>query len=49
MYLVDDWFVLKCIQDPNSANTYKSYAFLLPGFDEMSFPFIAVCGRFHIS
>ena len=49
IYLVVDWRVVKCIFDPITANTYKTYAFLLPGFDENSFPFIAVCGRYHIS
>ena len=44
MYLVHDWFVVKCILDPISANTYKTSTFPLPGFDEVSFPFIAVCG-----
>ena len=44
MYLVVDWCVVKCIFDPITANTYKTYAFHLPGFDEKSFPFIAVCG-----
>ena len=49
MYLVDDWFVLKCIHDPITENTYKNFAFPLPGFNEVSFPFIAVCGKCHIS
>ena len=49
MYLVVDWCVVKCIFDPITANTYKTYAFLLPGFNEESFPFIAVCGQYHIS
>jgi len=49
MYLVENWFVIKCIHDPKTANTAKNYAFLLPGFDEVSFPFIAVCGKYHIS
>ena len=44
MYLIVDWCVVKCIHDPITANTYKTYAFPLPGFDEKSFPFIAVCG-----
>ena len=49
MYLVIDWIVTKCIHDPNTANTQKSYAFLLPKFSEAYFPFIAVCGKYHIS
>jgi len=49
MYLVDDWIVVKCIHDPITANINKSNAFTLPGFDEVSFPFIAICGNHHIS
>ena len=49
MYLVDDWCVVKCITDSFTANIFKIDAFPLPGFDEISFPFIAVCGYHHIS
>ena len=45
MYLVVNWCVVKCIFDPITANVYKTYAFTLPGFNEESFPFIAVCGK----
>lgn len=44
MYLVDDWCVIKCIFDSVSANTQKTFSFTLPGFNEVSFPFIAVSG-----
>ena len=44
MYLVVDWCVVKCIFDPISANINKIYAFSLPEFDEVSFPFIVLCG-----
>ena len=49
MYLVEDWCVIKCIHEPKTANIFKIEAFTLPGFDEESFPFIAVCGYHHIS
>lgn len=49
MYLLDNWYVVKCIFDPISANNYKTYAFPLPEFNEASFPFIAICGQYHIS
>ena len=45
MYLVEDWLNVRVIFDPNLANTFKTQAMLLPGFDEQTFPFIAVTGR----
>ena len=42
--IIVDWIVTKCILDPNTTNISKSYVFLLPGFDQIKFPFIAVCG-----
>ena len=44
MLLIDDWINVKRIQDSNSTNIDKTFAFLLPDFDEENFPFIAVCG-----
>ena len=44
MYLVEDWQSVRVIFDPNLANTFKTQAMLLPGFDEQTFPFIAVTG-----
>ena len=49
MYLIDNWTVAKIIEDPNPANTYKNYAFLMPGFNAVYFPFIVVCGKRNIS
>ena len=49
MYLVIDWCVVKYIPDPIAANTLKAHAFPLPGFDEVSFPFILVDGLMHLS
>ena len=48
MYVVNDWSSFKCIPDPNTANIYKGYAFMLPTFDEKLFPFIAVVGKLQI-
>ena len=49
MYLIKDWCFVNCILDPNTANIYKGYAFKMPKFDEMSFPFVVICGWQHIS
>ena len=48
MYLVIDWETIILIEDPNPANSSKTCAFPLPGFDE-EFPFLAVCGEANIS
>ena len=48
MFLVIEWSIVKVIPDTNNSNINKNYAFLMPGFDENSFPFIAVCGKNHI-
>ena len=45
MLLIDDWTNIRCIQDRNSSNTVKTFAFLTPNFDMNEFPFIAVCGK----
>jgi len=45
MYVIIDWYAVKFISEPNTANIYKNYAFLMPEFDEIFFPFIAVCGK----
>ena len=45
MYVVLDWDVVKLITEPNSANTFKTYAFPVPDFDEETNPFIAVLGK----
>ena len=45
MYVVHDWSSVRCVPDPNTANIYKGYAFMLPTFDEKTFPFIAVVGK----
>ena len=33
MYLVLDWATVILITDPNSENSFKSFAFPVPGFD----------------
>ena len=48
MYLVIEWETIILIEDPDEANSSKTYAFPLPGFDE-EFPFLAVCGEANIS
>ena len=48
MYVVNGWSSIKCIPDPNTANIYNGYAFMLPTFDEKLFPFIAVVGKLQI-
>ena len=45
MFLVDDWVNVRCIQDPNQSNTWKTFAFIVPNFDMEKFPLIAVCGK----
>merc|ERR1719510_1615761 len=45
MYLVLDWETVILITDPNSKNTFKTFAFPVPNFDEETNPFIAVCGK----
>ena len=45
MLLVDNWEKVRVIKDSMSANIRKSFAWLLPNFDEVSFPFILVCGE----
>ena len=49
MLLIDDWENVKCIQDSNCANITKTFAFLVPNFDEENFPFIAICGKSNLS
>ena len=49
MLLIDDWVNVKCIQDPNSTNTLKTFAFKVSNFDEETLPFIAVCGESNLS
>ena len=44
MYLVDDWDTVRLVQDPNTANTLKTFAFSIPDFDEDSNPFIVLLG-----
>ena len=45
MYVALNWDAVKLIIDPNTANTFKTYAFLVPDFDEEANPFIAVLGK----
>merc|ERR1719266_2211935 len=45
MYLIDDWETVTLITDPNSENTFKTFAFPIPSFNEETNPFIAVCGK----
>ena len=45
MYVALNWDVVKLITEPNTANTFKTYAFPVPDFDEESNPFIAVLGK----
>ena len=47
MYLVDDWRSdsVRVIIDNHPANTFKTQVHLLPGFNEETFPFIAVSGK----
>ena len=49
MYLIKEWSTVKCILDSNTANTDKTFAFPMPQFDEITFPFIFVVGEQHIS
>ena len=49
MYLVNEWENVKLIEDPNYANSYKTYAFPIPDFNVESFPFLAVCGSENLS
>ena len=49
MFLVEDWESVRVIFDPNLANTFKTQTMLLPGFDEQTFPFIAVTGQENLS
>ena len=49
MYLVIEWETVIIIEDPNHANTDKTFAFTLPEFNINSFPFIAVCGQESLS
>ena len=49
IYLIKEWCFVKCILDPNTANIYKGYAFVIPKFNELSFPFVVICGWQHIS
>ena len=49
MYLVIEWEIVMIIEDPNHANTDKTFAFKLPEFNIDSFPFIAVCGQESLS
>ena len=49
MFLVIEWETVIEIEDPNFANTDKTFAFELPGFNIDSFPFLAVCGQESLS
>ena len=49
MYLVSEWENVKIIEDPNYANSYKTYVFPIPGFNVETFPFLAVCGSENLS
>ena len=44
MYLVLNWEAVKFIAEPNPVNTFKTYAFPVPDFDEETNPFIVVLG-----
>jgi hypothetical protein len=33
MYLVDGWETVRCFEDQNTANTFKTFAFPMPNFD----------------
>ena len=48
MFLLDDWVRIRCIKESDSQNL-QQYAFLVPGFNEENFPFIAVCGKENLS
>ena len=47
MYLVDNWEgeSVTVIVDNHPANTFKTQTYLLPGFNEETFPFVAVSGK----
>ena len=49
MFIVINWQTVRIVTDPNQSNTSKTYSFLLPGFNEKTFPFVAVCGKMHLS
>ena len=44
MFLVENWEKVIFIPDPISANTFKTFAFPVPDFNEESNPFIVVLG-----
>ena len=45
MYLVKDWELVILIEETNISNTFKYFAFLVPNFNEETFPFIVVLGE----
>ena len=49
MLLVHDWSTVKLITEPNPANTFKTYAFPVPDFNEETNPFIIVLGKASLS
>ena len=44
IYLIINWRWIYEIQNPSMANSFMTYAFVLPNFNDVDFPFIAVCG-----
>ena len=49
IYLVDDWLIVRKIDDRNKDNKFKTFAFLVPKFDIEKRPFIVVCGDKNLS
>ena len=45
MYLIIDWVWIHKIENPDMVNPKMTYAFTLPNFNTVDFPFIAVCGE----
>ena len=45
MYLVHNWETVIFIPEPISTNTFKTFAFPVPDFNEESNPFIVVLGK----
>ena len=45
MFIVKEWSAVRVIPDPNKFSINNNYAFLMPGFDATTFPFVIVCGK----
>ena len=43
-YIVHDWEAVSVLQNPEPQN-FNYFAMVMPDFDEVDFPFIALCGE----